>query len=135
MLACMAILVNPGKAVGIEHLKGLADLTVKNISKSSSELMKQIDVVIGDGRNGIKNKYFNAIHVGACAIGFPQQLVDQLKSPGRMVVPIQDQFGDQSLYVIDKDTEGNVTQESIMGVRYVPLTDTKSQSIHTIHEE
>ncbi|CAG8563080.1 19827_t:CDS:2, partial [Gigaspora rosea] len=55
-------------------------------------------------------------HVGAAAEKMPQDLIDQLKSPGR-----------QYIYQIDKDSDGNVTKKSLMGVMYVPLTDAQKQ--------
>ena len=60
--------------------------------------------------------------MGAAAAGFHQDLIDQLKAPGRLFIPVEeDQL--QHIWVIDKDDQGNVTKSKQYGVRYVPLTD------------
>lgn len=42
-----------------------------------------------------------------------------------MFIPIEDPrgFGDQYIWVVDKDEKGDVTKKKQYGVRYVPLTD------------
>lgn len=57
-----------GVVVGIEHIKELYELTVKNISKNNSYLLKSghIICVEGDGRLGYKEMGpYDIIHVGA----------------------------------------------------------------------
>ena len=39
------------------------------------------------------------------------------------VIPVGGQDGFQTLQVLDKDKNGNVTATPLMAVRYVPLTD------------
>ena len=88
---------------------------------------------------------YNAIHVGAAAPTMPQSLIDQLASPGRLFIPVEDgEFdGGQSIWQVDKDAEGNVTRTRLFGVsvsdplpqklsssfdaQYVPLTDAEKQ--------
>eukprot|EP00850_Spirogloea_muscicola_P012443 SM000080S22958 [mRNA] locus=s80:330642:332041:- [translate_table: standard] len=53
-------------------------------------------------------------------VELPQELVDQLRPGGRMVVPVGSIF--QDLEVVDKEQDGTVRRHSAMGVRYVPLT-------------
>jgi len=48
--------------------------------------------------------------------------VEQLALGGRMVIPVG--TGDQEFYYVEKDMNGQVTQRSLMGVRYVPLVKT-----------
>lgn len=46
-------------------------------------------LVEGDGRQGYKDKApYDAIHVGAAAPETPQELINQLKPGGRMIVPV-----------------------------------------------
>lgn len=57
-----------GVVIGIEHIPELVKLSVKNISKHHSELMKsgKIMIIEGDGRKGYEDKApYNCIHVGA----------------------------------------------------------------------
>lgn len=41
----------------------------------------------------------------------------------RLFIPVEDQRGQQWIWVVDKDENGVVRKEKTMGVRYVPLTD------------
>jgi len=124
----IAELVKPGgSVVGIDHIQGLVALANTNTAKSSEgrELMKNGGIVFvkGDGRKGYSEEApYDAIHVGAAAAVHHQELVDQLKSPGRLFVPVEED-GLQHIYVIDKKTDGSVVRKKEYGVRYVPLTD------------
>ncbi|KAJ3736801.1 protein-L-isoaspartate O-methyltransferase [Lentinula guzmanii] len=113
----------------IEHIAQLTDWSVSNLKRDGlDEALEtgQIDMVTGDGRLGYPpNAPYDAIHVGAAAPELPQELVDQLAPGGRMFIPIGTYL--QNIYHIDKDETGKVTQTEVMGVRYVPLTDRKSQ--------
>merc|ERR1711939_684708 len=60
----------------------------------------------------------------AAAVELHQELVDQLRSPGRIFIPVEDaRGGGQYIWVVDKDANGSVTKKKTYGVRYVPLTD------------
>jgi protein-L-isoaspartate(D-aspartate) O-methyltransferase len=55
-----------GKVIGIEHLQGLVDLSIKNIQKSNSDMLKSnVKIILGDGRRGVSAETFDAIHVGS----------------------------------------------------------------------
>lgn len=43
----------------------------------------------------------------------------------RMFIPVEDPngYGNQHIWVVDKDVDGKVKKEKLYGVRYVPLTD------------
>lgn len=119
-----------GKVVGIDHVQGLVDMARQNMERSQEgrELLAsgRVELVTGDGRKGYAaGGPYDAIHVGAAAKELHQDLVDQLKSPGRMFIPVQDAdgWGSQWIWVVDKDKDGKVTKRKDMGVRYVPLTD------------
>jgi len=47
--------------------------------------------------------------------------VEQLASPGRMIIPVGTYS--QRFVQVDKDARGQVTQKDLFGVVYVPLTD------------
>ena len=119
-----------GKVVGVEHIPELAKLGTSNMEKSSDgkHMLEtgKVRFVVVDGRKGFKEEApYDAIHVGAAAVELHQELVDQLASPGRLFIPVEDKggYGEQWIWVVDKDEKGNVTKKRKEGVRYVPLTD------------
>jgi len=119
-----------GKVVGIDHIQGLVDLADGNMRRSESgkRLLEtgKVELVLGDGRKGYtKGGPYDAIHVGAAAREMHAELVEQLKSPGRMFIPVDDEdvWGGQWIWVVDKDENGRVTKTRDIAVRYVPLTE------------
>ncbi|CAG8528129.1 5205_t:CDS:1 [Acaulospora morrowiae] len=129
LTVCMAEMVgSEGKVIGIEHIPQLVDMAKSNVQKDRPEFLEsnRIEFLVGDGRNGYPEEApYDCIHVGAAAETTPQVLIDQLKSPGRLFIPVGS--GSQYIYQFDKDVNGNVTKKSLMGVMYVPLTDAHKQ--------
>jgi len=130
--AVMAQLVAPkGKVYGIEFVKGLASLGKANAMSAVPDLFESevLSIECGDGYKGVPTAApFDCIHVGAAAPYIPDALVQQLKSPGRMIIPVGPQSGDQYLVKLDKDKDGNTTTEKLFGVRYVPLVEEGNES-------
>ena len=82
-----------------------------------------VEVKIADGYYGWEEKGpFDAIIVTCAAGHVPPPLVKQLKSGGRIVIPVRDPYGMQSLKVITKDEAGRVRSEELMAVQFVPMT-------------
>ncbi|PNS21393.1 Protein-L-isoaspartate O-methyltransferase [Sphaceloma murrayae] len=135
LTAVLAELVQPGGVVvGLEHISALRSLGETNMGKSDRgrELLREGSVrfVKGDGRKGWKggtgeeDQGWDAIHVGAAAVKMHEDLLTQLKRPGRLFIPVEDGDGEgQSIWVVDKGPDGRVVKKRTMGVRYVPLTD------------
>jgi protein-L-isoaspartate(D-aspartate) O-methyltransferase len=79
-----------------------------------------IHVRAGDGYVGWPEAApFDAIIVTAAAPRIPEPLVEQLKTGGRMVIPVGD-FS-QELMLLTKSGDG-VVEKSIIPVRFVPMT-------------
>lgn len=84
---------------------------------------RNVHTRIGDGYAGwIEEAPFDAIIVTAAAPYVPQPLMDQLKNGGRMVIPLGEPQGAQSLFLIEKDARGAITRRKVLDVRFVPLT-------------
>ncbi len=119
-----------GVVVGVEHIKQLYDMSIKNINKHHSKLLKDEKVILQncDGRNGFKEKApYKAIHVGAAAPEVPKDLIDQLDKNGRMFIPVGGQYSSQWIHVIDKDSNGKINDKRVLSVNYVPLTSAEKQ--------
>ncbi|SCV74268.1 BQ2448_6700 [Microbotryum intermedium] len=135
LLSILHALVGPsGLVVGIDHIPQLTSLTRTNLVKATSTSSAldsgSIKLVTADGRRGappdiFPPEGFDCIHVGAASPVWPTELVKQLKSPGRMFVPVGED--EQEVLQIDKDCNGEVSTQKLFGVRYVPLTDRDKQ--------
>ncbi len=101
---------------------------VEGLAKQAEEKLKELGypnvfVKAGDGYFGWPDKApFDAI-IGTAAAGkIPPPLLEQLKPGGRMILPVENQFGFQYLVLITKDQKGNISKKNVMPVRFVPMT-------------
>ena len=128
-VAMSKMMKDKGKVIGIEHIKDLYDWGISNMNKHHKSLIdnKQIELVLGDGRLGYKNRApYKCIHVGAAARQVPNEIVEQLACGGRLVMPLGVP-NDQYIYCIDKDLNGKITFIKGLSVCYVSLTSVKNQ--------
>lgn len=104
---------------------------VNELARDSKSLLKtlgykNVTVLAGDGYKGWPQEApFDRIMVTAAPEKIPQTLVDQLKTGGRMVVPVGKQFGIQYLWVITKQKDGTVIKDKVLPVRFVPMVKGK----------
>jgi len=87
---------------------------------------RNIEVRIGDGYAGWPEKApFDAIVVTAAASKVPPALVAQLRTGGRMVIPVGPADGTQYLEVLTKRADGGYDEKRVLPVRFVPLVPKK----------
>jgi protein-L-isoaspartate(D-aspartate) O-methyltransferase len=84
---------------------------------------RNIRIRVGDGYKGWpEHAPFDAIVVTAAPDHVPPALVEQLRSGGRLVIPVGPQSAVQELVVIEKLPDGRTTETRKLPVRFVPLT-------------
>lgn len=104
----------------IEIVKPLADSARERFDTLG---YKQIHSKYGDGYYGWEEfAPFDAIIVTAAAGHVPQPLVRQLVPGGRMIVPVGGPYEVQNLVVVKKSKEGELRTETLIPVRFVPMT-------------
>ena len=101
----------------------IGELAERARAALAAEGFSNVEVRIGDGAAGWpEHAPFDAIIVTAAAPDVPQTLIDQLRSPGRMAIPVGAPHAEQELMLIEKDTEGAVNNQRVLPVAFVPLT-------------
>jgi len=106
------------RVVSVEIIPALAKLARENLRRTARDT--NVTVVCGDGSLGYTEAApFDAISVAAGAPEIPAALLEQLKDPGRLVIPVGD-YGDQELRVISKQG-GRVDYRVAVLCRFVPL--------------
>lgn len=106
------------RVVAIELLPALAELARENLRRAG--VAGNIVVVCGDGSLGWPDEApFDVISVAAAAPAVPPALLEQLREPGRLVIPVGD-LEEQELRVITK-CEGRVFSRTVTACRFVPL--------------
>ncbi|MDX1642738.1 MAG: protein-L-isoaspartate(D-aspartate) O-methyltransferase [Thermoanaerobaculia bacterium] len=101
---------------------------VEPLHERSSALLAEleydhVETRLGDGYYGWPEVApFDAIIVTAAASHVPPPLIEQLASPGRMMIPVGSRFMVQQLVLVTKSAAGEISLEQILPVRFVPLT-------------
>ena len=104
----------------IEIVEPLALEAAKRLRELGYE---RVRTKLGDGYYGWEEcAPYDAIIVTAAASHVPPTLVRQLKSGGRMVIPVGPPFLAQQLLLIEKREDGTVQTRQILPVAFVPLT-------------
>ena len=108
------------RVYSIERHKSLLADTNKRLTKMGYH---NITVIAGDGMQGWPEQApFDRIIVTAAARdGVPQRLLEQLAPAGVMVMPLGTSSTDQHIWRIRKDADGNLREEKLWPVRFVPL--------------
>lgn len=105
-----------GHIYTIERFPSLADNAKKNFEKVG---IKNVTVELGDGSEGL-SKYapYDSIYVTCAAPFIPQPLVEQLKDPGKLLIPVG-QFISK-LELVEKKNK-KITENDLGSCAFVPL--------------
>jgi protein-L-isoaspartate(D-aspartate) O-methyltransferase len=109
-----------GEVYTVEIVEPLAREAAARLSRLG---YRNVVTRAGDGYAGWPERApFDAVLVTAAPDHVPPALVDQLKPGGRLVLPLGEAGGTQSLMVVEKGMDGSVTRRTVLPVRFVPLT-------------
>jgi protein-L-isoaspartate(D-aspartate) O-methyltransferase len=107
------------KVVAIERQHELVEVARERLRRLGYD---NVDIVEGDGTRGCREQApFDAILAAASGSHVPRALVEQLAPGGRLVMPIGGPGWAQELVKVTKQEDGILKQESLGGVRFVPL--------------
>jgi len=101
---------------------------VEELATSAAQTLQRLNydnvtVRAGDGYAGWpEHAPFDGIIVTAAAEHLPPPLLEQLKPGGKLVIPVGEEHGYQELLVVEINAAGEISRESKLPVRFVPLT-------------
>lgn len=102
-------------------VEALEELAAKGRRVLSGLGYNNVEVLVGDGTLGwAEHAPYDAIAISAAAPCIPRPLLEQLRSPGCLVLPMGE-VGLQSLVRIRKDSQG-IREEYLGECRFVKLT-------------
>jgi protein-L-isoaspartate(D-aspartate) O-methyltransferase len=116
-----AVLAALGCAVfSVEIIPALADAARRALDGAG---FGSVRTRLGDGAEGWPDHApYDAVIVTAAARSVPPALIAQLGPGGRMVLPVGEPDGEQTLVLVRKDDAGAVTETPVLAVAFVPLT-------------
>ncbi|MAZ03707.1 MAG: protein-L-isoaspartate O-methyltransferase [Sneathiella sp.] len=99
----------------------------RNLLETAEAVFEELNITnittrYGDGYKGWPEQApFDRIIVTAAAEEVPEALLDQLGNDGIMILPVGKDSADQHILRVTKDEEGNVSEEVLLPVRFVPM--------------
>jgi len=115
--AIVALLVGEtGMVYTIERYHALAAKAKQNLQKINCS---NVMVEVGDGSCGLSlHQPYDRIYVTCAAPSIPQPLIDQLRDPGKLLVPVGDMYCELTLLVKEKRQQ---RLHHLGGCVFVPL--------------
>ncbi len=108
-----------GDVYTVERIPELVEFARENLERAG---VKNVHVFLGDGTKGFPPRApYDRIIVTAGAPRIPDPLIEQLKSSGKLLIPVGSYHLWQDLYVITKTGSGKVRKRRWGGVAFVPL--------------
>ncbi len=106
------------RVITIERIPELARMARRNLELSGYS--RNVTVIEGDGTRGYPPEApYDAISVAAAAASIPPALLDQLRDPGRMVIPVGGSLEEELRVVLKQN--GAITERVAAYCRFVPL--------------
>jgi protein-L-isoaspartate(D-aspartate) O-methyltransferase len=107
------------QVIGIERQHDLVEVARQRLERLG---YSNVEIVEGDGTKGCpEHAPFDAIVAAASGSHVPKPWIEQLADGGRIVMPVGDPGWVQELIKVTKGPAGKLIQESLGGVRFVPL--------------
>ena len=108
-----------GEVIAVERHHELVELARQRMQRLG---YRNVRIVEGDGTLGWPEEApYDAIVAAASGSHVPQSWIAQLKTGGRIVMPLGDPHSVQSLVKVAKHEDGTLEREDLGGVRFVPL--------------
>lgn len=108
-----------GKVFAIERIGKLKEFGEANLRKMNYD---NVEFVEGNGADGWADEApFDRILVNAAAEKIPPALKEQLKVGGKLVIPINDFYG--NLKLIEKEGKDDYKEQDFPGFAFVPFID------------
>jgi protein-L-isoaspartate(D-aspartate) O-methyltransferase len=115
------------EVASIERYRTLADAARARIATLG---YANVTIRVGDGMAGAPDLApFDRIMVTAAAEEVPEALTAQLAEGGKMVVPVGPRHGTQYIVRLSKHTDGTLSRENLIAVRFVPLLPGKAREL------
>lgn len=106
-----------GKVIALEIIQELKEFGEKNVSKYNFINKGIAEFLCQDGSEGCKDQApYDRILVSASAQTFPERLKEQVKTEGRIVLPIKN-----SIWLFEKINEKEFFKKEYPGFSFVPL--------------
>lgn len=116
-----------GEVISVERYRTLADTARERLKTLG---YANITVTVRDGFRGAPEYApFDRILVTAATAEIPAALVEQLSEGGRMVLPLGPRDGPQHIIKLTKNAGGEVSRETLIPVRFVPLLPGQAQEL------
>ncbi len=113
MTACFA------QVISIERIRALHELAVKNLRPYR---LYDLSMVFGDGMQGAAAQApFDAVIIAAAGLGIPEPLLKQLTMGGRLVAPVANERGEQTLCLVERVSQDQWRQTMLEEASFVPL--------------
>ena len=107
------------EVVSIERYRTLANLARGRLQTLG---YGNVTILLGDGFAGAPERApYDRILVTAAAAEVPPALVEQLGEAGKLVLPLGPRNGPQYIVKLSKTASGDLSRETLIGVRFVPL--------------